>query len=150
MINSVTGTLNYQPSHILNPGQSTEVKGGYKSSPAECETCKNRKYKDGSDEMVSYKAPTHISPNAAPGAVRAHESEHVANAYAKEASGNAKVIQASVSIKTAICPECGRSYVSGGETNTQIKYYNEENPYQKELKAQDEIRLKGRSVDEVA
>jgi len=150
MINPITGTLSYQPAHVLNPGESTQTKNGYKSSPAECETCKNRKYQDGSNEMVSYKAPTHISPEASSGAVRAHEREHVANAYAKEASGNAKVLQASVSIKTAICPECGRSYVAGGETNTQIKYYNEENPYQKELKAQDAIRLKGRSIDAAA
>ena len=27
-----------------------------KSSPTECETCKNGKYQDGSDEMVSFKS----------------------------------------------------------------------------------------------
>ena len=37
---------------VQNPGESTEVRPGRKSSPAECETCKNRKYQDGSDEMV--------------------------------------------------------------------------------------------------
>ena len=31
-------------------------------------------------------------------------------------------MQASVSIKTAICPECGTTYVAGGETTTKIKY----------------------------
>lgn len=68
-------------SPILNPGESTEKKPGAKSSPAECETCKNRKYQDGSDEMVSFKAAAHISPGAAGAAVRGHEQEHVSNAY---------------------------------------------------------------------
>ena len=35
------------------PGEAAVQPAGRKSSPAECETCKNRKYKDGSDEMVS-------------------------------------------------------------------------------------------------
>lgn len=149
MLGSITGT--YQGSRMIyNPGESTEVKMGYKSSPAECETCKNRKYKDGSDEMVSYKSATHISPEASAGAVRAHEQEHVANAYKDAAKNNGQVVKASVTIKTAICPECGRSYVSGGLTSTQIKYYNEENPYQKELKVQDGIKYRGNNVDEAA
>ncbi|MCR5747640.1 MAG: hypothetical protein K6G03_08015, partial [Lachnospiraceae bacterium] len=37
---------------VVNPGESTEVKAGKKVSPAECQTCKERKYQDGSDEMV--------------------------------------------------------------------------------------------------
>ena len=37
----------------------------------ECQTCKNRKYQDGSNEMVSFKSAAHISPNAAGTAVRA-------------------------------------------------------------------------------
>ena len=88
----------------------------------ECQTCKNRKYKDGSDEMVSFKSATHIDPGAAGAAVRAHEGEHVSNAYKKAAQGNGKVLRASVAIHMSICPECGRSYVSGGVTNTVIKY----------------------------
>ena len=40
---------------ILNPGESTKANPGKRVSPAECETCKNRKYQDGSDEMVSFK-----------------------------------------------------------------------------------------------
>lgn len=43
------------------------------SSPEECQTCKNRKYADGSDENVSYKSAAHIAPGAAGNAVRAHE-----------------------------------------------------------------------------
>lgn len=120
---------------------------GIKDPNEECQTCKNRKYKDGSDEMVSFKSPAHISPESAASAVRAHEQEHVSNAYSKAATGNGKVISASVSIQTSICPECGRSYVSGGTTNTQIKYYNEDNPYQKDLKAADHEKYAGMNLD---
>lgn len=132
---------------LKNPGESDVKAAGRKSSPAECETCKNRKYQDGSDEMVSFKSPSHISPESAASAVRAHEQEHVSNAYKDAAMNNGKVLRASVSIKTSICPECGRSYVSGGATSTQIKYYNEENPYQQDLKATDAQKYTGMNVD---
>ena len=114
----------------------------------ECETCKNRKYQDGSNEAnVSFKSATHVSPQAAGSAVRAHEQQHVSNAFKKAAAENGKVLRASVSIHTDICPECGRSYVSGGTTNTQIKYYNEKNPYQQDLKATDGVKYRGMNVD---
>lgn len=114
-----------------------------KASGEECQTCKNRSYQDGSDEMVSFKTAQHISPESAAVRVRAHEQEHVSNAYTDAAQNNGKVLRASVSIHTSVCPECGRSYVSGGTTSTQIKYYNEENPYQQDLKATDHIKYAG-------
>lgn len=113
----------------------------------ECSTCSNRKYQDGSDEQVSFKSAQHISPNAAASRVRGHEAEHVANAYDKAEMDNGKVLNASVSIHTAICPECGRTYVSGGTTTTQIKYPNENNPYQANRKASDEGLLSGMNFD---
>lgn len=118
-----------------------------KANGKECETCKNRKYQDGSDEMVSFKSPTHVSASAAGAAVRGHEQEHVSNAFKDAAQNNGKVLSASVTMKTAICPECGRSYVAGGETRTQIKYYNEENPYQQDLKATDRDKYTGMNLD---
>lgn len=114
----------------------------------ECQTCKNRKYQDGSNENVSYKSPTRISPEAAAGAVRAHEGEHVANAYSKAAQKGGKVIQASVAIHTAVCPECGKTYVAGGETTTKIKYGNEKNPYIENLKKSDNGLLSGMNIDQ--
>ena len=135
------------PKTIKNPNESNVKSAGRKSSPAECETCASRKYKDGSDENVSFKTAQHISPESAASRVRAHEQEHVNNAYTKAAKNNGKVISANVAIHTAICPECGRSYVSGGTTSTQIKYYNEENPYQKNLKETDAAKYKGRMID---
>lgn len=130
-----------------NPGSSDSKKAGRESSPEDCDTCKNRTYQDGSNEMVSMKSATPVSPEEAMSKVMSHEQEHVSNAYAKASQNNGKVINASVSIKTAICPECGRSYVSGGETRTQIKYYNEENPYQKNLKTTDELQYAGMNVN---
>ena len=120
---------------------------GIADGSEECETCKNRKYQDGSDEMVSFKSPAHVAPQASGSAVRAHEQEHVANAYRKAGMNNGKVLQASVQIHMSICPECGRSYVSGGTTTTQIAYYNEDNPYQQDLKIQDADKYSGMVVD---
>ena len=112
----------------------------------ECQTCKERKYQDGSDEMVSFKAAAHISPEASAATVRSHEQEHVSKAYKKAALGDGKVLQASVRLQTAICPECGRSYVAGGTTTTKIQY-REDNPYDKNNKALQAEAFKGNHVD---
>ncbi|MDE7351908.1 MAG: hypothetical protein K2O06_02485 [Acetatifactor sp.] len=130
------------------PGSSKAGKPRSSNDPGtECQTCKRRKYQDGSDEMVSFKSPSHISPESAASAVRAHEQEHVSNAYKKAAMKNGRVLSASVSIHTAVCPECGRTYVSGGTTRTQIKYYNEDNPYQKSMKSADRAKYVGMNAD---
>ncbi len=85
----------------------------------ECQTCKERKYQDGSDDPgVSYQTPTRISPERAASAVRSHEMEHVTRESAKAQRENRKVVSQSVMIHTAICPECGKVYVSGGTTRT--------------------------------
>lgn len=145
-VQSASGTE--KPKAIVNPGEDTRVQPGKKSSPAECQTCKERKYQDGSDEAnVSFKAAAHVSPEAAGSAVRAHEGQHVSNAYSKAAMKNGKVLNASVTIKTAICPECGRSYVAGGETATTIKYTNEKNPYVQDQKKRDQGALAGMNFD---
>ncbi len=128
-------------------GDSSVRASGGKPSPGECQTCKNRKYQDGSNEMVSFKSAAHISPNASGSRVRAHEQEHVNNAFKKASMKGGKVISAAVSIRTSVCPECGRTYVAGGETNTQIKYYNEDNPYQKGKKTADSAIYSGMNID---
>ena len=128
-----------------------QIKAGHKSSPSECETCKSRKYQDGSNETdVSFKAPGHISPQASAGTVRAHEQQHVSNAYQEASEGNGKVISATVSLRTEICPECGPAYVAGGETRTTIAYSGEKNPYQENKKALDAMKNIGSNVDYVA
>jgi hypothetical protein len=85
----------------------------------ECQTCKSRKYSDrSSDPTVSFQTPTSLSPEAASTAVRAHEQEHVSHEQARAQEKGLRVVAQSVSIHSAICPECGRSYVSGGTTTT--------------------------------
>ncbi len=89
------------------------------SDKGECQTCKNRKYQDGSDDPgVSFKTPTKISPENASSAVRGHEMEHVTRNKAKADREGKEVVSQSVTIHTGVCPECGKSYVSGGVTKT--------------------------------
>ena len=123
---SVSGTGMDENSGRVGASEEN-VKPGFRSSPEDCETCRERKYQDGSDENVSFKSASHISPQAAGAAVRAHEGEHVANAYKKAAEEGGRVIHAGVAIHTAVCPECGRTYVAGGVTNTTLEVPRDEN-----------------------
>lgn len=85
----------------------------------ECQTCKERKYQDGSDDPgVSFKTAQHIAPEAAATTVRGHEMEHVVREQASAAREGRKVVSQSVTYHTDICPECGKVYVSGGTTRT--------------------------------
>ena len=84
-----------------------------------CETCEKRKYQDGSDDMgVSFQTPTRVDPDQAASAVRGHEMEHVVREQAKAQREDRKVVSQSVTLHTAICPECGKTYISGGTTRT--------------------------------
>lgn len=152
-------TYPYQPQGVGSTKNHSaaiedQVKAGRKSAPSECKTCKTRKYQDGSNEGdVSFKAPGHISPQASAGTVRAHEQEHVSNAHEKAAKGNGRVLSATVTLQSAVCPECGTSYIAGGTTRTSISYPKDaepQNPYQKNQKAIDAIRLTGANIDYVA
>ena len=105
-------------------------------NPEECETCEKRTYVDGSNESdVSFKTPGHISPEASASVVSAHEYEHVRNAMQEDKKENVELVNTSVSLKTAICPECGTSYVAGGETRTTMRYGAEQNAYEKQQQA---------------
>ncbi len=127
---------------------NNQIKALKREGAVQCETCASRKYQDGSDESVSFKSASHISPQASASRVRAHEQEHVSNAYDKAAMDDGKVVCVSVRLQTAICPECGKTYTAGGVTNTAIKYGNEDNPYMKARKAGDYGVLAGANVDE--
>ncbi len=124
---------------------SMTEKPGYKSSPAECDTCKSRK-----EIRFPPLKRNHISPSASGARVRAHEAEHVSNAYSKAAEKDGQVVSVGVSIRTAVCPECGRTYTAGGETRTTLKYPNESNPYQKNQKALDAAKYIGANIDYAA
>lgn len=109
------------------PGVENPEAEGAKSAQevmeeGECQTCKERKYQDGSDDPgVSFKTPTNIAPEQVASAVRGHENEHVVREQAKARQEGRKVVNQSVTYHTAICPECGKAYVSGGTTRTVTK-----------------------------
>ena len=111
----------------LKPGEEEEDSEEDKTpqevmEESECQTCKKRKYQDGSDDPgVSFKTPTNIAPEQAAAAVRGHELEHVVREQAKAREEGRKVVSQSVTIHTGICPECGEVYVSGGTTRTVTK-----------------------------
>lgn len=93
----------------------------------ECQTCRERKYQDVSDDPgVSFKTPSKISPGNAGAAVMSHEQEHVRNETAKAAREERQVVSQSVTLQTSTCSECGKSYVSGGTTRTVTKANNDE------------------------
>ena len=103
----------------------------------ECQTCKERKYQDGSDDPgVSFKTPTSVAPEQAASAVRGHENEHVVREQAKARREDRRVVSQSVTYHTGICPECGKTYVSGGTTRTATKA-NTDNQAQEQSGRQD-------------
>lgn len=138
--NSISGIL--PVSEYSAVGSSSKVKG-----VTECTTCENRMYVDGSNESdVSFKAPGHISPEQSYAKVMSHEQEHVSNARAKGSKPDTQLMSATVSLKMATCPECGRRYVAGGLTKAAIKY-TEKSPYDNGRKIIEGSFLKGMNVD---
>ena len=112
----------------------------------ECETCESRKYQDGSDDMgVSFQTPTNIKPEQAASAVRGHEMEHVYREQAKANREGRKVVSQNVTMHTEICPECGKSYVSGGTTRTVTKADTDNAAQQQDLARQNEEEQKTRT-----
>ena len=105
-----------------NSYNDPEVRLLKKIGVIECQTCKNRKYQDGSDDPgVSFKTPSHVSPEASASAVMSHELEHVSREQVKAASDGRKVVSQNVQTYTGICLECGRVYTAGGKTTTMTK-----------------------------
>jgi len=100
------------------------VRMAKKIGAIECQTCANREYQDVSNDAgVSFKNAAHISPENAFAVVSAHEQEHVEAAKDRASRSSSQesereFLGASVRIFVSTCPECGRTYVSGGETRT--------------------------------
>lgn len=109
-----------EPSVPVDEDASQGVEGAQKAlEEGKCETCEKRKYQDGSDDMgVSFQTPTRIAPEQVASAVRGHEMEHVVREQAKARREDRRVVSQSVTIHTDICPECGKTFVSGGTTRT--------------------------------
>ncbi len=88
----------------------------------DCKTCSERKYQDVSnDGGVSFQSPTKLAPSQAATAVAGHEREHFTREQTKADMEGKEVVQNEIKIKNSICPECGKVYVSGGETTTTTK-----------------------------
>lgn len=117
------GTGSEDASSPLSPGAVAESKSPAQvMEEAECQTCKDRKYQDGSnDPGVSFKTPTKLTPEQAATAVRGHEMEHVVREQAKAEREDRRVVQQNVTLHTDICPECGEPFISGGVTRTVTK-----------------------------
>ena len=93
----------------------------------ECQTCKNRKYQDVSDDPgVSFKTAGKIDSANAEAVVRSHEYEHVDHNRSKAAREDREIVYQSVVIKHGICPECGDIYVTGGQTTTATRKASDE------------------------
>ncbi|MDR3090949.1 MAG: hypothetical protein LBU36_01950 [Clostridiales bacterium] len=124
----------YNPAMENAAAEKTDVgvkqkKATETDAQGECQTCKNRRYQDGSDDPgVSFKAPGTISPAESVSAVYSHEREHFSREAAKAQSEGKKVVSNSISLRTAVCPECGRVYAAGGETRTVTKTQPKEQP----------------------
>lgn len=146
MLGGINGEYNVEygksMSALMNANTSAANKSGDSILPGsknvvgieECQTCKTRRYQDGSnDPGVSMKSPTNLSPGQAASAVFSHEREHYTREQAKAESEDREVIENSIRIFTAVCPECGKVYVSGGETRTMTRNKNEQASFAKKF-----------------
>ena len=84
-----------------------------------------------------------IAPEAAASAVRSHEQEHVSREQSKAQQEGREVVSQSVTIHTAICPECGRVYVSGGTTRTTTRQEKAAQMYQQQEQAPSQLQSVG-------
>lgn len=117
-----------------------------KMGVVECTTCSTRTYQDGSDDAsVSFQSPTHISPEQSAGAVMNHEMEHVVNEKLDAEREDRQVVSQSVQIFHSVCPECGKSYVSGGLTTTTTA--GKSNPYENVMQGSKAEAMIGNLVD---
>jgi hypothetical protein len=117
----------------------------------ECQTCKNRRYQDKSDDgTVSFQMPTTMGPEEAASMVRSHEQEHVRNEQLRARENGEEVVAQSVRIIYGTCQECGKTYVAGGETRTITKYVNPDYYDLFRVGAEDITRKKGGLLNAVA
>ena len=124
---SVRGRIQYLSQEDLEAEISMSKSAQEVMAEGECQTCRERKYQDGSDDPgVSFKTPTNVAPELAASAVRGHEQEHVVREQAEARREGREVVSQSVTYHTAICPECGKVYVSGGTTRTSTRAVQEQ------------------------
>lgn len=119
-----SGALNYSAPVVGDGGKTeekelteSEIRSKKRSGEMECQTCKSRRYVDGSDdEGVSFQTPQYVSPEQSASAVISHEREHYNRETSSAKMNNEEILSASISVSRKTCPECGKMYVSGGLT----------------------------------
>lgn len=117
----------------------------------ECQTCASRRYKDGSnDPGVSFKTPGKIDPGASAAVVKGHENEHVSRNQAKAQREGKEIVSQSVSLSTDICPECNKSFVSGGQTRTVTASKGDSKAELYNVGTENAEEVKGQNLDTVA
>ena len=116
---SVKNSERQQNQDPMNPGFMFAAGIEAMQKAQGCTTCANRKYVDQSnDPSVSFQSPTNLRPEEAAAAVASHESEHIRNERENAENSGREVVSQSVSLQTAICPECKRVYIAGGKAET--------------------------------
>ncbi len=111
-----------------------------KDKKEQCKTCAERVYQDEShDGGVSFQAAGNISASNSGVVVAAHENEHYTREAAKAEEDGKVVLKNDVKIFYDKCPECGRIYASGGETQTIVA--------SKKADPKNELNTRGESLD---
>jgi len=128
----------HMPAAVQNQIENLTESGVLRAQTQElgdCYTCSNRRYQDVSDDPgVSFQAPTRLTPGQAAIAVPNHEREHYMREESNAMREGREVLSNQIRIFHDTCPECGRTYVSGGETRTVTAYrQEEEDPHVAEL-----------------
>ncbi len=101
--------------------QKKETEKTKKDKDYQCKTCEERVYKDDShDSGVSFQAAGNISASNSAVTVASHENEHYTREKAHAEEEGKVVLKNDVKIFFSKCPECGKMYASGGETETVI------------------------------
>lgn len=107
-----------------------------------CKTCSERRYQDGSDDSgVSFQSPTRINPQQTAAMVRSHENEHYSREATKAKIEDKDVLVNNIRLHSAVCPDCGKIYVSGGETTTVTKTRGKDSPSPLEEVQEDGLNL---------
>ena len=147
-IGAVSTTWEIGAARATTPSQTVGTKETKETQKAECQTCKERKYMDQSNEGdVSFPAHTLTARGQAPALVMDHAGFLGLNGVAEAQKQNKRLVSVSVSLKTGVCPECGKTYIAGGTTRTKMLTYRE-NPYDQGRKAVEGTMLRGMNFDQ--
>lgn len=141
--NTIINNLNktsYEKDLLANPNIKNEIENKTvvgiekkdidklkeKEEENECKTCAERKYQDDStDGGVSFQSAQKISQSQVASTVMGHEREHFRREMTEAKNEGKEVVENRIELHKAICSECGKVYVSGGETTTTTKEKSE-------------------------